>query len=141
MTSLPVEITAPKVRTSKNSRQSQSLTRRAWSPSDLPLALPFSFSAASGSFVASTAFACSRFRTAPWRMKILWLLPLRGRRKELHIVADLSLETDVGDEPALGEGVDAWLVAGVGVAIGVAVGDLEEDQDVVAVGDRLCRAH
>src|SRR4051812_12434878 len=68
-------------------------------------------------------------------------LAVRGWREELHVVADLSLETDVGDKTALGECVDAWLVAGIGVAIGVAVGDLEEDQDVVAVGNRLRGVH
>ena len=47
-------------------------------------------------------------------------------------IADLALQADVGDEALAGLRVDPRQVPRVGVAVGVAVGDLEEIDDVVA---------
>ena len=52
-----------------------------------------------------------------------------------HIVADLALEADVGHQPVAGFGVDAGHVAGVRVAVGIAVLHIEQDDKIVAVFD------
>ena len=53
----------------------------------------------------------------------------------LHIVADLALEADIGHQPVAGFWVDAGHVAGVRVAVGVAVLHIEQDNKIVAVFD------
>ena len=50
-------------------------------------------------------------------------------------VADLAFEADVGDEALAGLRVEAGKVACIGVAVGIAVGDVEEVDEVVAVAD------
>ena len=47
-------------------------------------------------------------------------------------VADLALQADVGDEALAGLRVEPGQVPRVGVAVGVAVGDVEEIDEVVA---------
>ena len=53
----------------------------------------------------------------------------------VDIVADLALEADVGDEPLACLRVEARHVAGIGVAVGVAVLDVEQDDEIVAAVD------
>jgi hypothetical protein len=48
-------------------------------------------------------------------------------------VADLAFEADVGDEALAGFNVDAWEIAGIGVAVGVCVLGVEEEEEVVTV--------
>lgn len=62
-------------------------------------------------------------------------LPICQSLGELDAVADFALEADVGDEAVSGLGVDAGEVAGVGVSVGVAVEDVEEEDEVVTVLD------
>src|SRR5690606_3233729 len=50
-------------------------------------------------------------------------------------VADLPLQTYVRDEPLISLGIQPRQVAGVGIAVGVAVDDVKEVQKVVAVRD------
>ena len=50
-------------------------------------------------------------------------------------VAHLALQRDVGHQPVAGLGVQARQVAGVGVAVRIAVLDVEQQDEVVAVGD------
>ena len=54
---------------------------------------------------------------------------------EFDIVADLALEADVGDKPEVRFRVDTRHVAGVGIAIGIAAGDIEQQHEIVAIGD------
>jgi hypothetical protein len=59
-----------------------------------------------------------------------------GRRFAFHQadeVAHLALERYVGDQPMAGFGVEARQVAGVRVAVGVAVLHIKEQHEVVAV--------
>ena len=56
---------------------------------------------------------------------------------ELDEVADFALQADVGDDAVAGLGIDAGKVAGIGIAVGVAVGDVEEEGEVVAVVHRI----
>ena len=58
--------------------------------------------------------------------------------QRLHIVADLALQADVGHQTVAGLGVDAGHIAGIGVAVGVAVLHIEQNDEIVAVLDR-CR--
>ena len=50
-------------------------------------------------------------------------------------IPDLSLQANVGDETVQGVGLEARHVAGVRVAIGIAVSGVEEQRNVVAFGD------
>ena len=54
---------------------------------------------------------------------------------QLHIIAHLALEADVRHQPQAGLGIDAGHVAGVGIAIGVAVLHVEEKHEVITVRD------
>src|SRR5918994_4343105 len=53
---------------------------------------------------------------------------------EVNVVADLALDRNIGNETLHGFGVDAGQVAGVRIAVGVAIGDIEEENGVVALG-------
>ena len=53
---------------------------------------------------------------------------------EFDIVAHLALEADVRDEAVIGFGVEPRQVAGIGVAVRIAVGNVEQQDEVVAVG-------
>lgn len=55
----------------------------------------------------------------------------------LDIVADLPLEADVGHQTVARLGVDAGHIACIGVAVGVAVLDVEQDDEIIAVLDGL----
>ncbi len=48
-----------------------------------------------------------------------------------HHVADLPFDRHVGDQALHGLRVEAWHAAGVWVAVGVAVADVEEEGEVV----------
>ena len=50
----------------------------------------------------------------------------------VHPVPDLALQGNVGDQALGGLGVHSGQVAGVGVAVGIAVLDVEEQHEVVA---------
>src|SRR5665213_3060104 len=50
---------------------------------------------------------------------------LASGREEVEKVADFALEANVGDEAAIGVGIEARHVAGIGVAVGIAIDDLE----------------
>ena len=52
------------------------------------------------------------------------------------VVADFALQRHVADEADIGLGIDPRKVAGVGVAVGIPVGDVEQEDNVVAVGER-----
>jgi len=52
-----------------------------------------------------------------------------------HVVADFALQADVGDQSLVGFRVDARQVAGVGIAVGVAVSHVEEEDEIIAVFD------
>ena len=54
---------------------------------------------------------------------------------ELDIVADFALQADVGHKAEVRFRVDARHVAGVGVAVGIAAGDIEQQHEIVAIGD------
>lgn len=58
-------------------------------------------------------------------------LPLMGERDG---VADLALQSDVGDETLAGDGVGPGHAASVRVAVGVAVLDIDEEDVVVLTG-------
>ncbi len=63
-----------------------------------------------------------------------------GRLLFLHqpnIVAHFALEADIGDQPFAGLCIDAWQVAGIRIAVGVAVLHIEQQYEIVAV----CEAH
>src|SRR5699024_5816701 len=53
----------------------------------------------------------------------------------LDIIADLAFEADVGHQAVAGLGVDAGHIAGIRVAVGVAVFDVEQNDKIVAVFD------
>ena len=55
----------------------------------------------------------------------------------LDIIADLAFEADVGHKTVAGLGVDAGHVARVGVAVGVSVFNVEQDDKIVPVFDGL----
>ena len=61
--------------------------------------------------------------------------------ERFDIIADLPLEADVCHEAVAGLGVDAGHIAGVGVAIGVAVFDVEQDDKIIAVSDGFGHVH
>ncbi|MNG29245.1 hypothetical protein D3C84_1146410 [compost metagenome] len=52
-----------------------------------------------------------------------------------HVVADLALEADIRDQPLVGFRIETRQVAGVRVAVRVAVGDIEQIDELVTVGD------
>ena len=52
---------------------------------------------------------------------------------EFDVVADFALDADICDEALAGFGVDAGEIAGIGVAVGVGVGGIEELDVVVTV--------
>lgn len=54
---------------------------------------------------------------------------------ELDAITNLALEADIGDEALVGVRVDAWHIVSVGVTVGVAVEDVEEEDEVVTVLD------
>ena len=54
---------------------------------------------------------------------------------KLNVVADLALEADVGDEAEIRFRIDARHVARIGVAVGIAAGDVEQQHEIVAIGD------
>src|ERR1017187_398637 len=56
-----------------------------------------------------------------------------SRRKQFDEVTHLPLEANVGNDAAIGIGIKTRQVAGIGVAIGVAVGDFKQEEEVVAV--------
>ena len=58
----------------------------------------------------------------------LTVLPARHE----DVVAHLALDADISDQSVHGFGVDARQVAGVRVAVGVAVGHVEQQHEVVA---------
>ena len=58
--------------------------------------------------------------------------------QRLYIVADLALQADIGYQTVAGLGVDAGHITGIGVAVGVAVLYIEQNDEIVAVLDR-CR--
>lgn len=60
---------------------------------------------------------------------------LSSGREKIEEVADFALEADVGDEAAIGVGVETRHIAGIGVAVGVAIGDFEEEEKIVTVGE------
>ena len=53
---------------------------------------------------------------------------------DLGVVADLAFQTDVGDEALVRLGIEARQIAGVRVAIGIAVRDVEQENEIVAMG-------
>ena len=53
----------------------------------------------------------------------------------LHIVADLALEADIGHDAVAGLGVDARHVARIGVAVGIAVLTVKQDNKFVTILD------
>ena len=56
---------------------------------------------------------------------------------DLHVVADAAFEGDVGDEAAHVLGIDARGIAGIRVAVGVAVLAVEKEKEFVAIPDGL----
>ena len=54
---------------------------------------------------------------------------------KLDVVADLALEADVGHEAEIRLRVDARHVPCIGVAVGIAAGDIEQQDEIVAIGD------
>ena len=52
---------------------------------------------------------------------------------ECDKVADLALEADIGDEALAGFHVDAREIAGIGVAVGIGVLAVEDEEEVVAI--------
>jgi hypothetical protein len=56
------------------------------------------------------------------------------RWKHVHEIADFPFFTHVGDDAPVGIGIKARQVAGIGVAVGVAVGDFKQEEEVVTVG-------
>ncbi len=55
---------------------------------------------------------------------------------ELNIVAHLALETHVRNKPMIGFGVEPGQIAGIGVAVRVASQYIEQQHEIVAVGER-----
>lgn len=55
----------------------------------------------------------------------VYLVPLLDTSRNVYEVAHLALERDVRDEALHSFGIDAGQVAGVRVAVWVAVGDVE----------------
>ena len=55
-------------------------------------------------------------------------------RRQRHIVAHLALERHIADQPQIGFRVEPGHVAGIGIAIGIAVGDIEIEDEFIAVG-------
>jgi hypothetical protein len=55
---------------------------------------------------------------------------------DLGVVANLALEADVGDEALVRLGIETGQIAGVGVAVGVAVGDVEQKNKIIAMRQR-----
>ena len=55
---------------------------------------------------------------------------------DFGVVANLALEADVGDEALVRLGIETRQIAGVGIAVGIAVGDVEQENEIVAMGKR-----
>ena len=53
---------------------------------------------------------------------------------DFGVVANFALEADVGDETLVRLGIETRQIAGVGVAVGVAVGDVEQKNEIIAMG-------
>src|SRR6266481_592351 len=56
--------------------------------------------------------------------------------RELGVISYLALQRNIADQPLVGLGVHSRHVAGVGIAVRIAVGDVEQENDVEAVGER-----
>ncbi len=52
--------------------------------------------------------------------------------REVDPVAYLALDRDIGDESLHGLRVDAWQVPSIWVAVGIAVADVEEQNEIMA---------
>ena len=63
---------------------------------------------------------------------------MAGRAAGDHVdkITHLALQADIGHQPLIGLGVEPRQVAGIRVAIGVTVGDVEEIDEIIAVADR-----
>ena len=61
---------------------------------------------------------------------------LLSRTCEFHIVADLSLQADIRDETVIGLRIKTGKIASVGIAVRIAVGDIEDEDEIIAVGER-----
>src|SRR5258708_16198434 len=55
---------------------------------------------------------------------------------ELCIIANLALQRHIADQTFIGFGVHARQVAGVGIAVRIAIGHVEQEDDVVTIGER-----
>ena len=54
--------------------------------------------------------------------------------RDVHVVANLAFQRDVRDQALHGFRVHPRQIAGIGVAVGVAVLDIEEEYEIVAPG-------
>ena len=55
---------------------------------------------------------------------------------DADVVTHLALDADVSHQSVAGFGIKSRQIAGVGIAVGVAVPDIEQQHEVVAVGER-----
>ena len=53
-----------------------------------------------------------------------------------NIVANFALEADIGNEALIGLGIEPRQVAGVRISIRITVRYIEQDDEIVAVGER-----
>lgn len=60
-----------------------------------------------------------------------------GGWEKVEEIADFAFEANVGNETAIGVGIETRHVASIGVAVGVAIGDFEEEEEIVTVGEDI----
>src|SRR5258708_5220077 len=59
------------------------------------------------------------------------------RREHFYKVADLPFFAHVGNDAAVGVGIKTRHVAGIGIAVGVPIGDFKQQKEVVAIRQDL----
>src|SRR3984893_6158924 len=53
---------------------------------------------------------------------------------EFRVIANLAFETYVGDESLIGLWIETRQIAGVGIAVRIAICDIEQKNEIIAVG-------
>ena len=61
--------------------------------------------------------------------------PVLAAMGKFDVIADLALEAHVGHEAEIRFRIDARHVACIGVAVGIAAGHIEQQHEIVAIGD------
>src|SRR3546814_8769317 len=63
--------------------------------------------------------------------------PRSTRTDTLFPYTTLFRSAHIGHQTLIGFRINSWQVSGIGIAVWIAVGDIEEEHEIIAVGDGL----